>query len=88
MNYMPAWASVFNGGLRVGASMAKWVILAGAILVVIGIALQYAPWLLNWFGRLPGDIRIETGNTKVYIPVTSMIIVSIVLTVIINLLKR
>ena len=88
MNYMPVWALVFSGGLRVGASMAKWVILAGAILVVIGIALQYAPWLLNWFGRLPGDIRIETGNTKVYIPVTSMIIVSIVLTVIINLLKR
>ena len=68
--------------------MAKWIIVLGVILVVIGTVLQYAPWLLNWFGKLPGDIRIETDDTKVYIPITSMIIVSIVLTLIVNFLRR
>jgi hypothetical protein len=35
---------------------------------------------LSWFGRLPGDIRIETENSRVFIPIASMIIVSVVLT--------
>ena len=31
----------------------------GVTLVVIGLIFSYAPWLINWFGKLPGDIRIE-----------------------------
>ncbi len=69
--------------------MAKWFIVAGALLLLIGAALQYAPWLVNWFGRLPGDIRFESsGGTRVFIPITSMIILSIVLSVVVNLLRR
>lgn len=68
--------------------MARWLIMAGVVLVVIGAVLHVAPWLLNWFGKLPGDIRIESGRTRIFIPVTSMIIVSIVLTVLINLFRR
>ncbi|HMV71080.1 MAG TPA: DUF2905 family protein, partial [Pseudomonadales bacterium] len=34
--------------------MARWLIVAGMALLVLGIAMQYAPWLLGWFGRLPG----------------------------------
>ncbi len=69
--------------------MAKWFLVAGALLLLIGAALQYAPWLVNWFGRLPGDIRFESGGgTRVFIPITSMIILSIVLSVVVNLLKR
>jgi hypothetical protein len=68
--------------------MSRWLIISGAVLILAGIALNYAPWLLNWFGKLPGDIRIETGRSKVFIPVTSMIIISIVITVLINLFRR
>lgn len=68
--------------------MARWLITAGLILVVIGIALQYAPWLIGWFGRLPGDIDLRSGRTRVLLPITSMIIVSLVLTVILNLMRR
>jgi len=68
--------------------MGRWLIIAGLVLIVIGAVLHFAPWLLNWFGRLPGDLRIETGRSKIFIPITSMIILSIVLTVLINLLKR
>ncbi|WP_411726818.1 DUF2905 domain-containing protein [Methyloglobulus sp.] len=32
----------------------------GIALVIIGLAVNYAPWLINWFGKLPGDIRIQT----------------------------
>ena len=68
--------------------MAKWFIILGAILLLIGVALQFAPWLLSWFGRLPGDIRIRTDSTSVFIPITSMILVSLVLTLLLNLLNR
>ncbi|RPH64295.1 MAG: DUF2905 domain-containing protein [Myxococcaceae bacterium] len=41
---------------------------------------MWSGWL-SWLGRLPGDIRWETGRTRVYIPVVSMIVVSIILSV-------
>ncbi|MGM0449711.1 MAG: DUF2905 domain-containing protein [Pseudomonadota bacterium] len=68
--------------------MARWFILAGIILVAIGVVLHTMPWLLNWFGRLPGDIRYESGGTRVFIPLTSMILLSLALTLIINLFSR
>ena len=40
--------------------MARWIVITGLILIVIGIILHFAPGLFKWFGRLPGDIRIET----------------------------
>lgn len=68
--------------------MARWVMIAGAVLLVVGAVLHYAPWAVSWFGKLPGDIRIESERGVVFIPITSMVIISIVLTVVINLLKR
>ena len=68
--------------------MAKWLIYAGIIVLLLGVALHYAPGLLSWFGKLPGDIRIQGEKGGVFIPLTSMIIISIVLTIIVNLLKR
>jgi hypothetical protein len=68
--------------------MGRTLIIVGVIVVIIGAVLHFAPWLLNWFGKLPGDIRVNSGRTKVYIPITSMIILSIVLTIILNLFKR
>ncbi len=68
--------------------MGKWIIYAGLLLVGIGLVVQYAPWAVSWFGKLPGDIRIEGEKSRVFIPITSMIIVSLALTIIINLLRR
>lgn len=68
--------------------MGRWFIYAGLLLVVIGLILQFAPNLFNWFGRLPGDINSESENGRVFIPITSMIIISIVLTILINIFKR
>lgn len=68
--------------------MSRWLILAGLVLVVVGLILHYAPGLLNWFGKLPGDIRMESERGKFFFPITSMVIVSIFLTVLINLFRR
>lgn len=68
--------------------MAKWFIILGASLLLIGAALQYAPWLFSWFGKLPGDISIKRESVSVFIPITSMILVSLALTLLLNLLNR
>ena len=66
----------------------KWIIYAGLMLVAIGLIVRYAPWAVSWFGNLPGDIHISTERGRVLIPMTSMIIVSVVLTVLVNSLRR
>lgn len=68
--------------------MARWMIVAGLILVVCGVLLHFAPWLFNWFGRLPGDIRVESGRTRFYFPIVSMIIISLVLSLLVNFFRR
>lgn len=65
----------------------------GLLLVGIGVAavivglLVWAGWL-SWFGRLPGDVRIERDNLRVYFPIVSMILISLLLTLLLNLLRR
>lgn len=66
----------------------KWIIVAGIAIVVIGILIYFFHDKLHWIGRLPGDIRIEGENTRFYFPITTMIIVSVVLTILVNLIKR
>lgn len=63
-------------------------IMLGIAIVVIGLVLNYAPWLINWFGNLPGDIKIHNKNSSVFIPITSMLVVSLLVTVIVNLFFR
>jgi NAD/NADP transhydrogenase beta subunit len=57
---------------------------AGALLVLVG-ALAWSG-ALSWFGRLPGDIRISSENARVYVPITSMLVVSLVLNVVLWIL--
>lgn len=68
--------------------LAKVFIVSGIALLAVGLALQFAPGLINWFGRLPGDIYIEREGTRIFVPITSMIILSLALTLIVNLLFR
>jgi hypothetical protein len=63
-------------------------ILVGASLLVIGVALRYFPGLFSWFGNLPGDIRRETENATIFIPITSMLVVSVVVSILLTLAGR
>jgi len=67
--------------------MGKWLIIAGLVIVVMGLILQFAPSLLKWIGHLPGDINIRKGNTRIFFPVTSLILISVVLTIIVNIIR-
>ena len=65
----------------------------GPILVALGVALILIGLLfwsgsLSWFGRLPGDIRIERESVRIYIPIVSMLLVSIVLSLVLYLVQR
>ena len=68
--------------------MGKIIIYAGLVLIIIGVMTSYAPGLLKWFGHLPGDLRIESDTGFIFIPITSMIVISVLLTVVINLFFR
>lgn len=49
----------------------------GVVLVIVGLLAWTGA--LSWLGNLPGDIRITSGNAKIYIPFTSMLVTSLVL---------
>lgn len=66
----------------------KMLLTLGLVIMVIGAILTWAPGLLNWFGKLPGDVRIEKEGSGFYFPVVSMIIVSIMLSILMNLFFR
>lgn len=68
--------------------MARMFILAGLILLLIGMVLYIAPGALKWFGRLPGDIHYQGEHGKVFIPLTSMLLISLVLNLLFYLLKK
>lgn len=68
--------------------LGKILIIAGIILVVAGIIICFAGDRLNWIGRLPGDIRIEKENTRIYFPITTMILLSGLLSLIMWIIRK
>jgi hypothetical protein len=66
----------------------KWVMIIGILVVLAGVVIYFFHDKMNWIGRLPGDIRIEKENFKFYFPITTMIIFSLLLTLIIQLIKK
>jgi hypothetical protein len=67
-------------------SLGTLVIVAGVVIVVIGLAISAG--LLSWFGRLPGDVRIEGSNVRIYAPIVSMLLISLVLSLVLLLIGR
>ncbi len=63
-----------------------WIVIGGVCLIVIGL-LAYSGGL-NWFGKLPGDIRYESERTGVYIPIVSMLLISLALSLIFYLIRK
>lgn len=68
--------------------MSRWMIIAGGLILLLGILLHFAPGALNWFGKLPGDINIQGERTRIFIPITSMLLVSALLTLVLNIFNR
>jgi Protein of unknown function (DUF2905) len=62
----------------------RLLLLGGVILGLLGLVLIFAP-NLPLIGRLPGDIRIETDTVRVYLPFGTMLVVSLILTIVLNL---
>jgi hypothetical protein len=66
--------------------LARWLIILGVVLVVLGLLW---PWLTRLgLGRLPGDIVIERDNFRLYIPITTSLLISVVLSLVLWLLNR
>ncbi len=66
----------------------KYIIIGGVMIVLLGVIIYFFHDKLNWIGRLPGDIRIEKENFKFYFPITSMIIFSVLVTIIIQIVRK
>jgi hypothetical protein len=69
-----------------GISLAKFLILIGAAIISIGVLLLIGSKLGLGFGKFPGDIKMKGEKTTVYFPIVTMLIVSFVLTVILNII--
>jgi hypothetical protein len=71
----------------VDRGIARFLILTGLLLVGAGILVLAAP-RIPWLGRLPGDLRFGKGNVRVYFPLATCLILSLLLTLIMNVLRR
>jgi Protein of unknown function (DUF2905) len=68
--------------------ISKYLIIAGVIILLIGVLFYFFGEKLNWIGRLPGDIRVEKPNFKFYFPITTMLLLSGLLNLVIWIIKK
>lgn len=67
--------------------LGRFLVVVGVVAVLAGVVLMLAP-RIPWLGRLPGDIAITRGPVTVYFPLVTSIVVSIVVTLLLNLFWR
>ena len=72
--------------MTAGLSPGPLLVGAGVVMVVVGLLVWSGG--LAWFGRLPGDIRIGREALRIYIPIVSMLLVSVVLSLVMYLIRR
>lgn len=68
--------------------LGKIIVGVGVVLIVVGLVVWFAGGKLSWFGNLPGDIRIERPGFVFYMPITTMILLSIGLSLLFWLFSR
>ena len=66
----------------------KWLMIIGGAIILIGIVVYFFGDKLHWIGRLPGDIRVEKENFKFYFPITTMILLSVVISLLLYLIRK
>ena len=69
-------------------AIGKYLIITGIIILLAGLIVLIFHDKLGWFGKLPGDIHVEKENFSFYFPITTMILLSIVLSGILYLVKK
>ena len=69
-------------------NVGKTLIIVGVALILFGVLFILFKSYFNWFGNLFGDISYKSGNFHFYMPLTSMIIVSVILSLLFNFLSR
>ncbi|GAB3173881.1 DUF2905 domain-containing protein [Telluribacter humicola] len=69
-------------------SFGKYLIVIGLVIVVVGAAFYFFSDKLQWFGRLPGDIRVEREGFRFYFPIVTMLLLSLLLNLIIVLIRK
>ncbi|MCB1322426.1 MAG: DUF2905 domain-containing protein [Leptospiraceae bacterium] len=69
---------------------AKYIILSGIVILAIGLLLYFIGDKLNWLGRLHGDVEYESenGRVRIYFPIITMLLLSLLLTFVINILRK
>lgn len=67
--------------------MAKILIITGIVLIVAGVVTHFAA-KLPWAGKLPGDIVVDKGNFKLYFPLTTSILISLLLSLVLFLIQK
>ena len=68
-------------------SFGKLLVFSGLTLAIVG-ALLWSGFGKDWLGRLPGDLRIERGGAGFYFPIVTCLLISIVLTILLNIFRR
>ena len=66
----------------------KYLIIAGLCILITGVLVYFFFDYFKWLGKLPGDIKIEKGNFRFYFPIVTMIVISVAITIIINVIRR
>jgi hypothetical protein len=69
-------------------NIARWLVVGGIVLILIGGGLFLASRLGIPLGRLPGDIRVERGSGLFYFPIVTSCVLSILLTIVLNIIIR
>jgi len=65
----------------------KWIIYFGVVVIFIGLIMNQFSDKLGWIGRLPGDIRLGSGDVKFYLPLTTLIILNLIIFFILRLFQ-
>jgi hypothetical protein len=69
------------------SQLGRLLIISGVVLVAVGLLLYFSD-RIPWLGRLPGDLSFKSGKIRIYIPIATSILLSIILTIILNLFRR
>ncbi len=67
--------------------LGRFLVVIGAVVVVLG-AILWSGFAPKWLGHLPGDIRIERGDSAFYFPIVTCVIISIVLSLLFSIFRR
>ncbi len=66
--------------------LGQLIVVLGLVFIVVGLVTMRG-WL-GWFGHLPGDVRVERPNVRIYVPIVSMLLISILFSVLSYVIRR